>query len=56
MPVSQLTVMNDQEKSGLPHAAPRLMQILRVLARHKFLGTLRGKEALAAAERGAGNL
>lgn len=31
------------EKSSLIKAAPRLMQILRVLARHKFLGALRGK-------------
>jgi ubiquinone biosynthesis protein len=35
--------MLDLEKSGLIKAAPRLMQILRVLARHKFLGALRGK-------------
>src|SRR5450830_1097035 len=31
------------EKSSLWRAAPRLMQILRVLVRHKFLGALRGK-------------
>jgi ubiquinone biosynthesis protein len=31
------------EKSSLIKAAPRLMQIMRVLARHKFLGALRGK-------------
>ncbi|MEI8209578.1 MAG: AarF/UbiB family protein, partial [Methylococcales bacterium] len=31
------------EKSSLLRAAPRLMRILRVLARHKFLGALRGK-------------
>lgn len=31
------------EKSSLLRAAPRLMQILRVLGRHKFLGALRGK-------------
>lgn len=35
--------MIDFEKSSLLRAAPRLMQILRVLARHKFLGALRGK-------------
>jgi ubiquinone biosynthesis protein len=35
--------MIDPEKSSLFRAAPRLMQILRVLARHKFLGALRGK-------------
>jgi ubiquinone biosynthesis protein len=33
----------DPEKSSLVRAAPRLLQILRVLARHKFLGALRGK-------------
>ncbi len=31
------------EKSSLMRSAPRLMQIMRVLARHKFLGALRGK-------------
>jgi ubiquinone biosynthesis protein len=31
------------EKSSLVRAAPRLMQILRVLARHKFLGALLGR-------------
>jgi len=31
------------EKSGLIRSAPRLMQIMRVLTRHKFLGALRGK-------------
>jgi ubiquinone biosynthesis protein len=35
--------MVDPEKSSLFKAAPRLMQILRVLSRHKFLGALRGK-------------
>jgi len=34
----------DPEKSNLIQAAPRLMQIMRVLTRHKFLGALRGKE------------
>src|ERR1019366_1942020 len=43
-PVSQLTVMIDPEKCSLLRAAPRLIQILRVLARHKFLGALRGKK------------
>ena len=38
-----MTVMIDPEKSSLLRTAPRLMQILRVLARHKFLGALRGK-------------
>ena len=38
-----MAVMIDPEKSSLLRAAPRLMQILRVLARHKFLGALRGK-------------
>jgi ubiquinone biosynthesis protein len=32
------------EKSSLLRAAPRLLQILRVLARHKFLRALRGKD------------
>jgi ubiquinone biosynthesis protein len=35
--------MIDPEKSSLLRAAPRLMQILGVLSRHKFLGALRGK-------------
>jgi len=35
--------MIDPEKSSLLRAAPRLMQILRVLARHKFLGAAFGK-------------
>lgn len=38
-----MTVMINQDKSSLLKVAPRLMQILRVLARHKFLGALRGK-------------
>jgi ubiquinone biosynthesis protein len=38
-----MAVFIDPEKSSLLQAAPRLMQILRVLARHKFLGALRGK-------------
>ncbi|HLO24991.1 MAG TPA: AarF/UbiB family protein, partial [Geobacteraceae bacterium] len=38
-----MAVMIDPEKSSLLRAAPRLMQILRVLARHNFLGALRGK-------------
>src|SRR5512141_1935768 len=37
-----MAVMVDPDKSSLLRAAPRLMQILRVLARHKFLGALRG--------------
>jgi ubiquinone biosynthesis protein len=43
MPVNQLAVTIDPEKSSLLRAAPRLLQILRVLARHKFLGALLGK-------------
>jgi len=39
-----MAVMIDPEKSSLLRAAPRLMQILRVLARHKFLNALRGKK------------
>jgi ubiquinone biosynthesis protein len=35
--------MFHSEKSSLLRAAPRLVQILRVLARHKILGALRGK-------------
>jgi ubiquinone biosynthesis protein len=38
-----MAVMIDPEKNSLLRAAPRLMQILRVLVRHKFLGALRGK-------------
>lgn len=38
-----MTVIIDPEKSSLLRAGPRLLQILRVLARHKFLGALRGK-------------
>jgi len=38
-----MAVMIDPEKSSLLRAGPRLIQILRVLARHKFLGALRGK-------------
>jgi len=35
--------MIDPEKCSVLRAAPRLMQILRVLARHKFLGVLFGR-------------
>ena len=38
-----MAVMFDLEKSSLLRSAPRLMQILRVLARHRFLSVLRGK-------------
>ncbi len=38
-----MAVMIDPEKSSLLRTAPRLLQILRVLARHKFVGALRGK-------------
>jgi ubiquinone biosynthesis protein len=38
-----MAVMFDMEKSSLLRSAPRLMEILRVLIRHKFLGALRGK-------------
>lgn len=37
-----MAVLIDPEKSSLLRATPRLLQILRVLARHKFLGALRG--------------
>jgi ubiquinone biosynthesis protein len=36
-------VMIDIEKGSLLQAGPRILQILRVLIRHKFLGALRGK-------------
>ncbi len=39
-----MAVLIDPEKSSLLQAAPRLLQILRVLARHQFLGALRGKK------------
>ena len=38
-----MAVMIDPEKSSLVRAAPRLMKILRVLIRHKFLGALLGR-------------
>jgi ubiquinone biosynthesis protein len=38
-----MAVTIDPDKSSLLQAAPRLLQILRVLARHKFIGALRGK-------------
>ena len=39
-------MINDTEKISLRKAAPRLMQIMRVLARHKFLRSLFGKKKL----------
>src|ERR1017187_5740679 len=39
-----MDVMIDPERSSLLRAAPRLMQILRVLARHKCLRALFGKK------------
>jgi ubiquinone biosynthesis protein len=38
-----MAVLIDPEKCNVLRAAPRLMQILRVLARHKFLGALFGR-------------
>ena len=38
-----MAVMIDPGKSRVLRATPRLIQILRVLGRHKFLGALRGK-------------
>src|SRR5512140_3220142 len=38
-----MAVLIDPERSSLMQAAPRLLQILRVLIRHGFLGALRGK-------------
>lgn len=37
-----MALIIDPDKSSLIRVAPRLMQILRVLVRHKFLGALRG--------------
>ena len=39
-----MAALIDPEKSSLTRVAPRLMRILRVLARHKFLGALLGKK------------
>ncbi|HWR72041.1 MAG TPA: hypothetical protein VN604_02620, partial [Nitrospirota bacterium] len=39
-----MALMIDPEKSSLLRAAPRLMQVLRVIVRHRFLGALRGKK------------
>lgn len=41
-----MSVLSDPEKTSLLRVAPRLTQILRVLARHKALGMLLGKEHL----------
>lgn len=38
-----MAVKIDPEKCNLLRVAPRLMQIVRVLVRHQFLGALRGK-------------
>src|SRR5512140_2088462 len=38
-----MAVLIDPGKTKVLRAAPRLMQILRVLARHKFLGALFGR-------------
>ncbi|MHB8844472.1 MAG: ABC1 kinase family protein [Nitrospirota bacterium] len=38
-----MAVKIDPEQSRILRATPRIMQILRVLVRHKFLGALRGK-------------
>jgi ubiquinone biosynthesis protein len=39
-----MAVTIDMEKSSLMRAAPRLLQILRVLSRHKFLRIMRSKK------------
>lgn len=39
-------MVNDTEKGSLLKAAPRLLQIMRVLARHKFLRSLIGRRNL----------
>jgi ubiquinone biosynthesis protein len=38
-----MSILIDPKKSTLLRATPRLLQIMRVLARHKFLGALRGR-------------
>jgi ubiquinone biosynthesis protein len=38
-----MALIINPDKTSLIRVAPRLMQILRVLVRHKFLGALRGK-------------
>jgi ubiquinone biosynthesis protein len=38
-----MAILIDPENTSLLQAAPRLLQILRVLARHNFLSALRGK-------------
>jgi len=38
-----MALMIDPEKHSLLRSAPRLIQVLRVLARHKCLGVMRGK-------------
>ena len=45
-----MAVLDDPEKTSLPRIAPRLMQILRILARHKALGALLGKDHLPSPE------
>jgi len=39
-----MAIMIDPEKISLVRAVPRLLQVLRVLARHKFLGAVRGRD------------
>ncbi len=39
-----MAALIDPEKSSLLRATPRLVKILRVLVRHKFLGALRGRQ------------
>ncbi len=39
-----MAVLIDSKKSSLLRATPRLLKIMRVLARHKFLGALRGSQ------------
>lgn len=38
-----MAARNDPSKGSVLRGAPRLMQVLRVLARHKFLGVVRGR-------------
>ena len=41
-PVKRMAVTNDPKKCSVVRATPRLLQLLRVLSRHKFLGALLG--------------
>jgi ubiquinone biosynthesis protein len=51
--VEHVTIETNPDANGLLRTAPRLMQILRVLARHKCLGVLRGSYPSPVELRGA---